>query len=712
MTTSADIGLPLISSQQASPEISHNESLVMLQALLTGVKQIGLNAPPGAPTEGDSYVIGAAPTGAWVGHSNAVAVWYSAGWRYVPGRDASGSIIPMGARQEGLRVWLQGAGVSPPTDALYRWSGSSWDLVTTAVSPHTHPEYAPRFYATGVVSGLEFTATPGGTAFDIAAGVARFVDDYTTPGTITYSDVTITAKTGVTDSYLSGSATYVGVNAANTVVQQATEFTQDQLRTICQICVIAHKSSTILTSAGLYVTAYNGDQLALDGFVAIGAIVNGGAYAGNSGLTFKRAAASIFRRGAEYLVDKVTPNSAALAAQDPCQFSVYAGDGGSGYTNSAIGTTVTPGFYDAGTGSTNGIPIGVVASNKWQALRVWVSTNGYTLLQYGRAIYNSSKEALDGAPSEAFVAAPITNLVPFRGYMLLRGGATALSSSADCIFVDAGKFGDRSVTSTSSVSPLSRELITADRTYYVRTDGNDNNLGLVDSASGAFLTIQKAVDTVANLDFGIYNVTIQVRDGTYAAVALKPTVGSNRCSLVGNTTTPSNALVTTSTAAANAITVNAFARWNIRGFKVTTTGSAANGLSVSAFGGAFVNGVMEYGACIGAHIAGNRNAYAVITGSYSITGGAARHIDTSLSALFTIESAVTVTLTGTPAFSSQFISATGITMLRLFNSTWTGAATGQRYSVTSNSILDTGGQATTWLPGDVAGTTATGGQYI
>lgn len=108
MSTSPDLGIPFISGQQAQPEITLNEALVMLHILAVGVIQTGVNDPPSGspgPQDGDAYIIGTSPTGAWAGRANSLTMFVEGEWRFVPGFDSDGAIIPMGARQEGLKVW-------------------------------------------------------------------------------------------------------------------------------------------------------------------------------------------------------------------------------------------------------------------------------------------------------------------------------------------------------------------------------------------------------------------------------------------------------------------------------------------------------------------------------------------------------------------------------------------------------------------------------
>jgi hypothetical protein len=120
MSTSADLGIEYIAGQQAQPEITHNSALNQLQILQTGVISVALNTPPGSPAQGDSYIIGASPTGAWSGRANCLAGYFGTGWVFVPGNSSAGTPIAMGVRHEGLSVW------SKADNAFYIWNGSAW----------------------------------------------------------------------------------------------------------------------------------------------------------------------------------------------------------------------------------------------------------------------------------------------------------------------------------------------------------------------------------------------------------------------------------------------------------------------------------------------------------------------------------------------------------------------------------------------------------
>lgn len=118
MGTTPDFGIPELSQGQANPDITHNEAIVKLQTLLNGVKDKDLTAPPVSPVEGDAYLINtAAPTGAWTGHGKQITVYWGGTWRFIPGYDDDGAIIAMGARQEGMNVYVR------DEDRRYTWRG-------------------------------------------------------------------------------------------------------------------------------------------------------------------------------------------------------------------------------------------------------------------------------------------------------------------------------------------------------------------------------------------------------------------------------------------------------------------------------------------------------------------------------------------------------------------------------------------------------------
>jgi hypothetical protein len=254
-----------------------------------------------------------------------------------------------------------------------------------------------------------------------------------------------------------------------------------------------------------------------------------------------------------------------------------------------------------------------------------------------------------------------------------------------------------------------REVLTAARTYYVRTDGSDSNNGLANTAGGAFLTIQKAVDVLCNtLDNNGNAVTIQVADGTYTgAVSLKTYVGSAMPTVQGNNGAPANVLI--SVTSANAFALSSAATWQINDLKIVTTTS---GYCITATNNARIGfSNINFGAGASGHILGQNYGVLTATGNYAISGGAPFHIIGTDGAAITI-AGMTVTLTGTPTWGTAFCYLRTLAILSTSNTaTFTGAATGSRYNISLNAAAFVNGQGTAYFPGSTAGATATGGQY-
>jgi len=132
MTTSVVLGIPYIATAQSQPDVTHNEALNLLQMILAGgVIAIGNNTPPVSPSEGDTYIVGTSPTGAWAGRPNTIAGFFFSVWIFLPGDDSSGTAISMGADQEGLRVW------SKVDNAIFVWTdlGASPGVFSWRVDP-------------------------------------------------------------------------------------------------------------------------------------------------------------------------------------------------------------------------------------------------------------------------------------------------------------------------------------------------------------------------------------------------------------------------------------------------------------------------------------------------------------------------------------------------------------------------------------------------
>jgi hypothetical protein len=269
-------------------------------------------------------------------------------------------------------------------------------------------------------------------------------------------------------------------------------------------------------------------------------------------------------------------------------------------------------------------------------------------------------------------------------------------------------------TTIAASAGAARELLTAARTYYVRTDGSDSNTGLVNSAGGAFLTLQKAMDVIAStLDMGGYSITVQVGAGTYTAgVTGKVCVGqATPASLLwlGDAGTPANVELDL----ASGICFDASGPgvgFRVQGFDLNS--GDYSGLVAD------YQGVLEFldvifGDCGFSHIYLAHGGTMNQKGDYEIDGDSSYHLllDADGHMVSFVDGGSTVTVTGTPAFG-YFMWASGTATAELLSVAYVGSATGTRYNVELNATVNIFGGGANVFPGDVAGATATGGQYV
>ena len=271
-----------------------------------------------------------------------------------------------------------------------------------------------------------------------------------------------------------------------------------------------------------------------------------------------------------------------------------------------------------------------------------------------------------------------------------------------------------------------REVLTADRTYYVRTDGSDSNDGLSNTAGGAWLTLNHAWKTICTtLDLAGYRVTISIGSGTFAAGASSygdtagadssyqrvyvplgagsvAFVGAGSGSTIVQASDNSNycgfdiAHACDSLISVSSMTIDLLGTGDYTGIQ------AAAPVNISISSCAFINTDFSvvYNASVGAKMDAFNNSY---TGNPWVVAFGSASARLSLFGSHT--------LNGTPAWGRAF-AVSNFAYVRVVFVTWSGSATGKRYDATDNGVITTFGGGATYIPGSVAGTTASGGQYV
>lgn len=284
-------------------------------------------------------------------------------------------------------------------------------------------------------------------------------------------------------------------------------------------------------------------------------------------------------------------------------------------------------------------------------------------------------------------------------------------SNAIFYFDQSGSMSSGSIViDTASYALTSSNQLTSNIALYVNSgSGNDNNNGF--TTSSAFQTIQKAVNTVSQyyISAGV-SASIMVADGTYSqSVTLQPFCGPGSAIIVGNTSTPQNVIVQGGTS--HAFFAPADARWQISGLEFRSSNSS--GVTADGGGIVIIQSGIRCGTCSVHQLNAQHGGIIRLGANYSIVGGASNHmIAFNNGIIITSVSPLTASLSGTPAYSGQFVYARGCGSITTWNTLFSGAATGIRYNAIVNGTIDTNGGGANFFPGSVAGSTATGGQYV
>lgn len=214
------------------------------------------------------------------------------------------------------------------------------------------------------------------------------------------------------------------------------------------------------------------------------------------------------------------------------------------------------------------------------------------------------------------------------------------------------------------------------------------------------------------MDLNGYTITIQLADGTYTTSGVSVTTPIIGGSVVfkGNASNPS-AVVFASTGSSFYVGCP----YTIVVQDMTLAPSSGNALYADGPGSRINFSNIRFSG-VGAgqyHMRYVSGGTISAMGNYEIVGGAPRHISGEINGAF-VAAGITVTLTGTPAFSGEFILCSALASCSLFSVTYSGSATGKRYTINGNGVLNSygAGTASTYFPGNSNGTTATGGQQL
>jgi hypothetical protein len=320
---------------------------------------------------------------------------------------------------------------------------------------------------TGLLTGGILSVGTPTTTFSITDGSGYVLDHTTVPTTPTNTPVSWTGLTNLTATYLlTDIITFVGIDAAGSVIQQPTAFTNAQRRDIIVLGVIVHVNRTVVNTvnqeqhAAINVVAQLHDLAAAIGFInTTGNLFSIG---GSGGLYIQKSAGDMFAIGSNWANSAKNPNTLTVAAEDDIGFQYRTQTGVNRLGGAAAELVIDPDIYD------NAGAFAAVGVNKWTVQRIYLFLSGAVKLLPDQSFYNSQSLAHGSIAAGTFVTEPsiLANGL-LRGFLVVQQGETDLNNAE---FIEAEKFGSASGAAATTGTEF------ADSTFKVYDDGDPTKI--------------------------------------------------------------------------------------------------------------------------------------------------------------------------------------------------------------------------------------------
>jgi len=213
MSQSTNLALPYLGASQSQKHVTVNESLRFLDVLVQiAVKSAALSAPPGAPGDGQRWIIGLAPTGLWAGRATQIAAWQDGAWVFY-------------APKDGWLAWNE-ATLTSLVFSAGSWLSLIGALLAAGVADtaftlidDADPTKRAVFELSGITTGTTRTFSLPNTTSELAilAGTQTFTGNKTFSGTLTASGTVTVSAAAATIGTSTATATYgLGTGATTT----------------------------------------------------------------------------------------------------------------------------------------------------------------------------------------------------------------------------------------------------------------------------------------------------------------------------------------------------------------------------------------------------------------------------------------------------------------------------------------------------------------